>query len=103
MYVRQFGYKIVPSQEVKAVALCRQFADALCERGFRARVVVDRPTDATLLIVEEHLSLSSMVAAQQALECDENFRSALCAWASEFYPLVQASMPAVVMREQKAA
>lgn len=103
MYVRQLGYKIVPGQEERAIVLCRNFVEALCDRGIRAYVLVGNKLDATLQVVEEYVSLDSMHAARAALQCDENFCGAVTTWAAEFYPLVQAALPAVVMREQLAA
>lgn len=101
MYVREFGYHVVPGQEEKAVVLCRQFVEALCERGINAYVHVGKGLHAMLHVVEEYLSPAGMYAARAALECDENYRSAVCAWAAEFYPLVQAAIPAVEMHEQE--
>src|SRR5579864_2156968 len=103
MYAREFGYRIVPGQEEKAVALCQSFVATLRERGLRAHVVAGNALDATLHVVEEYYSLSCMEATHAALQCDENYRSDACAWAAEFYPLVQSALPAVVTREQLAA
>jgi len=103
MYVRQCGYTIHTGHEEQATALCARFADALRRRGVRAHVLVGGKRDATLQLVEEYSSLEALRVVRRALECDDHFRSAVSAWAAAFYPLVQASAPAMVLREQQAA
>lgn len=103
MYVRQFGYSIEPGQEEKAVALCADFVQHLRTRGVRAYVLVGGKMDTTLQMVEEYASLDAMHDARQALECDENYRGAVSVWASEFYPMVRAAAPALVLQSQQAA
>ena len=103
MYVRQCGYTIHAGHEEQATALCARFADVLRRRGVRAHVLVGGKRDATLQLVEEYPSLEALRVVRRALECDDKFRSAVSAWATAFYPLVQASAPAMVLREQQAA
>lgn len=103
MYVRQFGYAIVPGQEEKSVALCTQFVGALRERGVRAQVLIGGRGETTLQMAEEYASLEAMHATRQVLEGDESYRSAVSAWASAFYPLVRAAAPALVLQSRQAA
>ena len=103
MYVRQCGYEIVAGREDQATELCRQLVQSLGELGLTAHVVAGKRQGSRVVVVEEHLNPRSMLECQRALECDENVRAALCAWAAEFYPLVQAAMPAVMLRERLAA
>lgn len=103
MYVRQFGYQVARGYEEKAAELCGHFVEALRERGVRAYVLAANRFDSTLHVVEEYLSLDSMYMARAALECDEGYRAAACAWAAEFFPLVRAALPAVVVPERLAA
>ena len=103
MYVRQCGYTIRAGHEEQATTLCARFADVLRRRGVRANVLVGGKRDATLQLVEEYPSLEALRVVRRALECDDNFRSVVSAWAAAFYPLVQASVPAMVLRQQQAA
>ena len=103
MYVRQFGYTIRPGHEAQAATLCVRFVDMLRRRGVRAHVLVGGERDATLQLAEEYPSLEALRVARRALECDENYRSAASAWAAAFYPLVQASVPAMLLRDSQAA
>ena len=103
MYVRQCGYTIRAGHEEQATALCARLANVLRRRGVRAHVLVGGKRDATLQLVEEYPSLEALRVVRRALECDESFRSAVSAWAAAFYPLVQTSAPAMVLREQQAA
>jgi hypothetical protein len=103
MYVRQCGYTIRAGHEEQATALCAHFADVLRRRGVRAHVLVGGKRDATLQLVEEYPSLEALRVLRRALECDENVRSAMSAWAAAFYPLVQAAAPAMVLRDSQAA
>ena len=103
MYVRQCGYTIRAGHEEQAATLCARFADVLRRRGVRAHVLVGGKRDATLQLVEGYPNLEALRVVRRALECDENLRSAVTAWAAAFYPLVQASAPAMVLREQHAA
>jgi hypothetical protein len=103
MYVRQCGYTIRAGHEEQATALLARFADVLRRRGVPAHVLVGGKQDATLQLVEEYPSLEALRVVRRALECDENYRSTVSAWAAVFYPLVQAWAPAVVLREQHAA
>lgn len=96
MYMRQFGYSIVPGFEERAIVLCRSFIEALHVRGIRARVTIATEGDMTLQVIEEYPSIEAMLAVRSALECDENYRSAVSKWAAEFYPLVRAAIPTVI-------
>lgn len=102
MYVRQFAYRIVSGNEERAVALCERFARTLRDHGVRARVLVGQG-DATLQLVEEYTSNTAMTVSRAALERDPAYRAALVAWASDFYPLVQAAAPAVLLHDRPAA
>lgn len=77
MYVRQFGYTIVPGQEEKAIALCGMFVEALRERGIAVQMLVGGRSNATLQLVEEYTSREAMQAARTALDCDEAYRTAV--------------------------
>jgi hypothetical protein len=103
MYVRQFGYTIRAGHEEQATALCARLVDALRRRGVRAHLLVGGKREATLQLVEEYPSLEALRVVRRALECDEKFRSAVSAWATAFYPLVQSSAPAMVLRDSQAA
>lgn len=103
MYIRQLGYKIVPGQEEQAVALCQGLVEALCERGVRAYLHIGGAPEATVQVIERHSSMAAMLAAHAALEREESYCAAVCAWAMAFYPLVQATLPAVVTGLQAAA
>src|SRR5207248_10659618 len=100
---RQIGYTIRAGHEEQATALCARLADAMRRRGVRAHLLIGGKRNSTLQLVEEYPSLEALRVVRRALECDANFRSALSAWAAAFYPLVQASAPAMVLREQQAA
>jgi hypothetical protein len=102
MYVRQLGYTIRAGHEEQATALCTRFADVLRRRGVRAHVLVGGKLDSRLQLVEEYPSLEALRVARRSLECDENYRSAVRAWAAAFYPLVQASVPAMLLRDSQA-
>src|ERR671937_1287463 len=101
MYVRQCGYTIRAGHEEQATALCARLANVLRRRGVRAHVLVGGKRDATLQLVEEYPSLEALRVVRRALECDDNFRSAVSAWAAAFYPLVQTSAPAMVLRDSQ--
>ena len=103
MYVRQFVYTIRAGHEEQATALCARLADALRRRGVRAHLLIGSKRDATLQLVEEYPSLEALRVVRRALECDEHFRSTVSVWAAAFYPLVQASAPAMVLRDSQAA
>lgn len=103
MYVRQFGYTIVPGQEETAIALCGMFVEALRERGIAAQMLVGGRSNATLQLVEEYVSREAMQAARTALDCDEDYRTAVSGWAAQFYPLVQSAAPALLLRDRQAA
>jgi hypothetical protein len=103
MYVRQFGYTIVPGQEEKAVTLCGRFVEALRERGIAAQILVGGRDGSTLQLVEEYVSREAMYAARAALEGDASYRSAASGWAAEFYPLVAAAAPALLLHDRQAA
>lgn len=103
MYVRQLGYKIVPGREETAAALCQGLVEALCERGVRAYLQVGGAAEATVQVIERHSSVAAMLSAHAALERDESYCNAVCSWAMAFYPLVQATLPAVVTGLQAAA
>jgi hypothetical protein len=103
MYIRQCGYTIHAGHEEQATALCTRFVEVLRRRGVRAHVLVGGKWDAMLQLVEEYPGLEALRVVRRALECDEGFRSVVSAWAAAFYPLVQTSAPAMVLREQQAA
>lgn len=103
MYVRQFGYRIVPGHEEKAIALCSSFADVLRQHGVVARVLVGDGHAATLQLEEEYDSLDAVGDTRKALESDERYHDAVSRWAVDFYPLVQSATPAVVLRRPVAA
>jgi hypothetical protein len=44
-----------------------------------------------------------MYAARAALEGDESYRTAARGWAAEFYPLVVAAAPALLLHDRQAA
>ncbi len=103
MYIRRFGYKILPGQEERALVLCHHYVQALRERDIQAQIAVSTSRDATLHIVEEYSSPETMREVRRRLEADESFRRTITAWATEFYPLVQAAYPARHSGDQAAA
>jgi hypothetical protein len=103
VYTRRFGYKIIPGQEERALVLCHHFVQALRDREIQAQIVVSSSRDATLHIVEEYNCSESMREVRSRLEADEGFRRTITTWATEFYPLVQATDPARPSGDQAAA
>ncbi len=100
MYMRQYAYTIVPGQERKAVALCGRLARVLRERGVRTRVLVGGAQQVTVQLVEEYAGMPEMSMARASLRHDAAYRDLAVAWAADFYPLVSASAPAMLLNDQ---
>ena len=83
--------------------LCHHFVEALRRQDVQAHLVVSSSRDETLYIVEEYASPEVMREVRRQLEADESFRQTVTSWAMEFYPLVQATLPAMASTEQAAA
>ncbi len=103
MYVRQYSYTIVPGQERRAAALCERLARVLRERGVRARVLVGGAQQVTVQLVEEYAGMAEMSMARAALRHDAAYRDLVVAWVADFYPLVSASAPAMLLNDQSGA
>jgi hypothetical protein len=73
--------------------LCHHFVQALREREIQAHIVVSTSRDATLHIVEEYNCPETMREMRSRLDADEGFRRTITSWATEFYPLVEATYP----------
>ena len=100
MYMQQYAYTIVPGQERRAVALCERLARVLRERGLRTRVLVGGAPQVTVQLVEEYTGVSEMGMARASLRRDAAYRDLVVAWAAEFYPLVSAYAPAMLLNDQ---
>jgi len=103
MYMRQYAYTIVLGQERRAVALCERLARVLPERGVRTRVLVGNAQQVTVQLVEEYAGMPEMSMARASLRRDAAYRDLVVAWAADFYPLVSAYAPAMLLNDQPGA
>ena len=101
MYIRQLSFSIIPGSEERAVALCSRYAARLRAFGIPARIAIVRQGAFTLQLCEEYVSLEDLESKRRFLDRNDMYHNELSTWARDFYPLVQAASPVLIVHEHE--